>query len=209
MKVRRVVEEEYTWEQIREILAEGKAEETFGLEGELMVKVEGIGETALNILDFDKDKVDGMHTMTVQFRDLVLPKIEFDENGGNVWRKSSLRKKLNSKEFLRKFEEGFRNMVVQVEKKNEKDRETLDTFFVLSTEEHDEGKYRGLEFRRYKMKTNKEGEPESHWKRSEGYGSESRVWTEGAYGITTTKRTDMKMREAPACVLGAVKKEGK
>ena len=40
-------ETEYTWEQIEEILAAGKARETFGEDGQITVQVEGIGEAVL------------------------------------------------------------------------------------------------------------------------------------------------------------------
>ena len=56
MKARTIRETEYTWEQIEEILAAGKARETFGEDGQITVQVEGIGTALLNILDYDKDK---------------------------------------------------------------------------------------------------------------------------------------------------------
>lgn len=53
MKARTIRETEYTWEQIEEILAAGKARETFGEDGQITVQVEGIGTALLNILDYD------------------------------------------------------------------------------------------------------------------------------------------------------------
>ena len=44
MKARTIRETEYTWEQIEEILAAGKARETFGEDGQITVQVEGIGQ---------------------------------------------------------------------------------------------------------------------------------------------------------------------
>lgn len=53
MKARTIRETEYAWEQIEEILAAGKARETFGEDGQITVQVEGIGTALLNILDYD------------------------------------------------------------------------------------------------------------------------------------------------------------
>lgn len=73
MKVRTIRETEYTWKQIEEIMAAGKARETFGEDGQITVRVEGIGTALLNILDYDKDKTadPDMRTMTLQFTDLL------------------------------------------------------------------------------------------------------------------------------------------
>ena len=82
MKARTIRETEYTWEQIEEILAAGKARETFGEDGQITVQVEGIGTALLNILDYDKDKAadPDMRTMTLQFADLPFDEMPFDEN---------------------------------------------------------------------------------------------------------------------------------
>lgn len=81
MKARTIRETEYIWEQIEEILAAGKARETFGEDGQITVQVEGIGTALLNILDYDKDKAadPDMQTMTLQFADLPFDEIPFDE----------------------------------------------------------------------------------------------------------------------------------
>ena len=63
MKARTIRETEYTWEQIEEILAAGKARETFGEDGQITVQVEGIGTALLNILDYDKDKAQIFRSM--------------------------------------------------------------------------------------------------------------------------------------------------
>ena len=49
MKARIIKETEYTWQQIEEILAAGKAKETFGEDGQITVQVEGIGTALLKI----------------------------------------------------------------------------------------------------------------------------------------------------------------
>ena len=98
MKARTIRETEYTWEQIEEILAAGKARETFGEDGQITVQVEGIGTALLNILDYDKDKAadPDMRTMTLQFTDLPFGEMPFDENGCNKWEESSIRRNMNS-----------------------------------------------------------------------------------------------------------------
>lgn len=110
MKARTIRETEYTWEQIEEILAAGKARETFGEDGQITVQVEGIGTALLNILDYDKDKAadPDMRTMTLQFADLPFDEMPFDENGCNKWEESSIRRNMNSIGFKERFEEGFR-----------------------------------------------------------------------------------------------------
>lgn len=127
MKARTIGETEYTWEQIEEILAAGKARETFGEDGQITVQVEGIGTALLNILDYDKDKAadPDMRTMTLQFADLPFDEIPFDENGCNKWEKSSIRRNMNSIAFKERFEEGFRRLLVPVLKENG-DRVALD-----------------------------------------------------------------------------------
>ena len=110
MKARTIRETEYTWEQIEEILAAGKARETFGEDGQITVQVEGIGTALLNILDYDKDKTadPDMRTMTLQFKELLCDEKPFDEKGSNKWEESSIRRNINSTAFKEKFEEGFR-----------------------------------------------------------------------------------------------------
>lgn len=131
MKARTIRETEYAWEQIEEILAAGKARETFGEDGQITVQVEGIGTALLNILDYDKDKAadPDMRTMTLQFADLPFDEIPFDENGCNKWEKSSIRRNMNSIAFKERFEEGFRRLLVPVLKENG-DRVALDKICV-------------------------------------------------------------------------------
>ena len=119
-RARTIRETEYTWEQIEEILAAGKARETFGEDGQITVQVEGIGTALLNILDYDKDKAadPDMRTMTLQFADLPFDEMPFDENGCNKWEKSSIRRNMNSIAFKERFEEGFRRLLVPVLKEN-------------------------------------------------------------------------------------------
>ena len=208
MKARTIRETEYIWEQIEEILAAGKARETFGEDGQITVQVEGIGTALLNILDYDKDKATDpdMRTMTLQFADLPFDEMQFDENGCNKWEKSSIRNYLNSIAFKERFEEGFRKMLVPVLKENDGRKETLDTFFLLSVGEmkDEEKKYRRFRTERDCVKVNADQETGWHWTRSAYKGNETSVWyvTSAGY-VNSTVYAMFSYRFALACVIGA------
>lgn len=207
MKARTIGETEYTWEQIEEILAAGKARETFGEDGQITVQVEGIGTALLNILDYDKDKAadPDMRTMTLQFADLPFDEIPFDENGCNKWEKSSIRRNMNSIAFKERFEEGFRRLLVPVLKENGGRETTLDTFFLLSVEEmkDKEKKYQRFRSERDRVKVNPEQETEWHWTRTAYRGSAYVTWLVYASGYVYYGNAVCSSRFAPACVIGA------
>ena len=203
MKARTIRETEYTWEQIEEILAAGKARETFGEDGQITVQVEGIGTALLNILDYDKDKAadPDMRTMTLQFADLPFDEMPFDENGCNKWEKSSIRRNMNSIAFKERFEEGFRRLLVPVLKENGDREATLDTFFLLSVEEK---KYQRFRSECDRVKVNPEQETEGHWTRSACRGNAYFTWNVYASGNVNNGYTAVySFRFAPACVIGA------
>lgn len=207
MKVRTVSEKEYTWGEIKNILAAGKAKETFGIEGQLTVKIDGKKEAVLNILDYDKDRVteQGVNTMTVQFRDLIFQELPFDENGCNRWKKSSIREYLNGKEFKDMIEEGFRNMIIPAIKECDSDEETVDDFFLLSIEEmkDEEKKYARFRTERDKVKVDESGSTDWHWTRSAYRGNSSHTWYVHSYGYVYYGHAAGALRFAPACVIGA------
>ena len=207
IKARTIRETEYTWEQIEEILAAGKARETFGEDGQITVQVEGIGEAVLNILDYDKDKAANkdMHTMTLQFADLLFDEMPFNEGNCNKWEKSSIRSYMNSIAFKERFEEGFRRLLVPVLKENEDRKATLDTFFLLSVEEmkDKEKKYQRFRSERDCVKVNPEQETEWHWTRSASRGTAYYTWYVSASGYVYNSHAVNSFRFAPACVIGA------
>lgn len=207
MKARTIRETEYTWEQIEEILAAGKARETFGEDGQITVQVEGIGTALLNILDYDKDKTadPDMRTMTLQFTDLLFDEMPFDEKGSNKWEESSIRRNINSTAFKEKFEEGFRRLLVPVLKENGDREATLDTFFLLSVEEmkDEEKKYQRFRSERDCVKVNPEHETEWHWTRSANRGYSYFTWYVGSSGVVDYYSAVYAIRCAPACVIGA------
>ena len=208
MKARTIRETEYTWEQIEEILAAGKARETFGEDGQITVQVEGIGEAVLNILDYDKDKAANkdMHTMTLQFADLLFDEMPFNEGNCNKWEKSSIRSYMNSIAFKERFEEGFRRLLVPVLKENEDRKATLDTFFLLSVEEmkDKEKKYQRFRSERDCVKVNQEQETEWYWTRSASRDNAYGTWSVNASGYVGYYYDAVySIRFAPACVIGA------
>ena len=207
MKARTIREVEYTWEQIEEILAAGKARETFGEDGQITVRVEGIGTALLNILDYDKDKTadPDMRTMTLQFADLPFDEMPFDENGSNKWEESSIRRHINSTAFKEKFEKGFRRFLVPVLKENGDREATLDTFFLLSVEEMkaEEKKYQRFRSERDCVKVNPEQETEWHWTRSAHRGNSCTTWYVSSSGYVSGDNAISALRCAPACVIGA------
>ena len=208
MKARTIRETEYTWEQIEEILAAGKARETFGEDGQITVQVEGIGTALLNILDYDKDKTadPDMRTMTLQFTDLLFDEMPFDEKGSNKWEESSIRRNINSTVFKEKFEEGFRRLLVPVLKENGDREATLDTFFLLSVEEmkDEEKKYQRFRSERDCVKVNPKQEKEWHWTRSADRGLSYSTWCVHSSGYVYHYYYAVgALRCAPACVIGA------
>lgn len=207
MKVRTVSEKEYTWGEIKNILAAGKAKETFGIEGQLTVKIDGKKEAVLDILDYDEDRVteQGVNTMTVQFRDLIFPKLPFDENRRNRWKKSSIREYLNGKEFKDMIEEGFRNMIIPAIKECDSDEETVDDFFLLSIEEmkDEEKKYARFRTERDKVKVDESGSTDWHWTRSAYRSNSYGTWYVNSHGSVDGTDATNALRFAPACVIGA------
>lgn len=208
MKVRTVSEKEYTWEEIKDILAAGKAKETFGIEGQLIVKIDGKKDAVLNILDYDKDRVteQGMNTMTVQFRDLIFGEQPFDKNGSNRWETASLREYLNSKKFKNMFEEGFRNMIIPTIKECDFGIKIADDFFLLSKEEmeDEEKKYAKFRSEKDRVKANEEGMTDWYWTRSASRGNSYGAWCMNSSGhVIYDLDAANALRFAPTCVIGA------
>lgn len=204
MEARVITKKNYTWEEVGDILEAGRGEKTFGL-GKMIVKVEGIGAALLKILDYDKDKsaMDPMaHTATVWFERLDFDERPFDEKGSNQWAKCSLRKDINSVEFKSRFEEGFRKLLTPVLKKDDGEEDTLDTFFLLSRKELEgEGRYRGIETEKDRIKVNLDGETDWHWTRSAYRGGAGHAWYVPPSGYVFNYYATYAFRFAPACVL--------
>ena len=186
MVVRRTVSAAFTWEQFKEILAAGNAKETFGRKGEIDIQIEGIGTVAIQILDYDKDKpaVSGIsHTMTLCVRGLVFDPEPFGDN--NKWEESTLREKLNSEEFINRFEEAFRSLIIPVERENTSGVTTIDRVSLLSLDEikDPEKKYAFFETEKDRVKVTRDGETWPHRLRSANRNNASNAWNVGSDGV--------------------------
>lgn len=208
MKARKIIENTYTWNQVKKILETGRAREEFGVGGEFTVMAEGIGEVVMQILDFDRERVvpsGKNHNMTVMFRDLILEETQFDKDGNNTWRTSSLRIELNSPMFINRFEEGFRNLIVPVLKDNTDGIDTEDTFFLVSNDElkNKKKRYAFFETEKDRVKVNKNGETDWYWTRSAYRSNANYVMYVNSSGGVNSARAWHAYAYAPIVVLSA------
>ena len=205
MVVRRTVSAAFTWEQFKEILAAGNAKETFGRKGEIDIQIEGIGTVAMQVLDYDKDKpaVSGIsHTMTLCVRDLVFDPEPFGDN--NKWEESTLREKLNSEEFINRFEEAFRSLIIPVERENTSGVTTIDRVSLLSLDEikDPEKKYAFFETEKDRVKVTRDGETWPHRLRSANRGYASYAWNVNSDGFAYNSSAFNAYRSSPLVTIG-------
>lgn len=205
MVVRRTVSAAFTWEQFKEILASGNAKETFGRKGEIDIQIEGIGTVAMQILDYDKDKpaVSGIsHTMTLCVRDLVFDPEPFGDN--NKWEESTLREKLNSEEFINRFEEAFRNLIIPVERENTSGVTTIDKVSLLSLDEikDPEKKYAFFETEKDCIKVTEDGKTWPHRLRSAHRGCAYYAWFVYSDGSADYGNAFRAYRSSPLVTIG-------
>ena len=205
MVVRRTVSAAFTWEQFKEILAAGNAKETFGRKGEIDIQIEGIGTVAIQVLDYDKDKpaVSGIsHTMTLCVRDLVFDPEPFGDN--NKWEESTLREKLNSEEFINRFEEAFRSLIIPVERENTSGVTTIDRASLLSLNEikDPEKKYAFFETEKDRVKVTRDGETWPHRLRSAYRGVANYAWSVDSDGSAYYDGARNESRFSPLVTIG-------
>lgn len=205
MVVRRTVSAAFTWEQFKEILAAGNAKETFGRKGEIDIQIEGIGTVAMQVLDYDKDKpaVSGIsHTMTLCVRDLVFDPEPFGDN--NKWEESTLREKLNSEEFINRFEEAFRSLIIPVERENTSGVTTIDRVSLLSLDEikDPEKKYAFFETEKDRVKVTRDGETWPQRLRSAYRGSAIYAWYVSSAGGAGYNNAFIAYRSSPLVTIG-------
>lgn len=206
MKIITTLERKTTFTEIKKALSNGTARELFGGAGSISVEVEGIGTAIFDIIGYDSEKLadkDKKHSMTLWMRDLLFDEMAFDEEGSNRWENSSIRKYINSKAFIERFEPGFRKLLSPVYKKNDDRADTKDTFFLLSKEEL-EGGYEFFKTERDRVKVNKKGETDWHWTRSAGRGGAGNPWYVDTSGYVNYSNAIWARRFSPACVISAV-----
>lgn len=205
MVVRRTVSAAFTWEQFKEILAAGNAKETFGRKGEIDIQIEGIGTVAMQVLGYDKDKpaVSGIsHTMTLCVRDLVFDPEPFGDN--NKWEESTLREKLNSEEFINRFEEAFRSLIIPVERENTSGVTTIDRVSLLSLDEikDPEKKYAFFETEKDRVKVTRDGETWPYRLRSAHRGIARYAWYVSSDGSAYYGNAFDAYRSSPLVTIG-------
>lgn len=191
-----------TWEQLKEIIEAGKAKEFFGGKGSISVEMEGVGAVTFDIIGYDAEKLaeDKQHSITLWMRNLILNKMAFSTEDNNKWEESYIRKHINSEEFIKRFEPGFRKLLSPVYKDNGKFPETYDVFFLLSKEEL-EGGYEYINTEADRVKVDENGETDVHWTRSATRGNASYTWYVNTSGNVSCNNAYWAYRFSPACVI--------
>lgn len=195
-------EDKLTWEELGETIEAGKAQEFFGGKGSISVEVEGIGTVIFDIIGYDAEKLaeDKQHSITLWMRNLILDKMAFSTEGNNKWEESDIRKHINSEEFIKRFETGFRELICPVYKDNGECIDTVDRFFLLSKEEL-EGGYEYINTEADRVKVDENGETDVHWTRSAYRGDANYAWCVSTSGIVSGYSAGWAIRFSPACVI--------
>lgn len=195
-------EDKLTWEELGEIIEAGKAKEFFGGKGSISVEMEGVGAVTFDIIGYDAEKLaeDKQHSITLWMRNLILNKMAFSTEDNNKWEESYIRKHINSEEFIKRFEPGFRKLLSPVYKDNGEVSETYDVFFLLSKEEL-EGGYEYINTEADRVKVDENGETDVHWTRSANRGSANYTWYVTSGGNVTCNNAHWAYHFSPACVI--------
>ena len=205
---KRKTETEYisTWENLKYYIKIGKAREFFGENASMEIQVEGFGAVVFDVLDYDKEKLvdkNKQHSVTLAVRDLIFDPMPFSENGNNSWGESDIRKHINSKEFINRFEPEFRELLCEVYKDNgPRGKETIDTFFLPSVSELNGG-YEFFKNEKTRVKVNDEGETNWYWTRSARLGTAYSVYGVSPSGYCYDAYAGSDNRCLPACTIAA------
>ena len=201
-QIERKIKESMSWEEIGQIIYEGRSREVFGEKGSISVEVAGIGTVIFDIIGYDAEKLmdPGKHSMTLWMHDLLFEEMPFSAEGNNKWEDSDIRKYLQSDSFIKRFEPGFRKLLSPVYKDNGKFPETYDVFFLLSKEEL-EGGYEYINTEADRVKVNENGENDVHWTRSANRGYAYSTWAVVASGSVYSGYANWAHRFSPACVI--------
>lgn len=140
------------------------------------------------------------HSITLQPVRLIGEPKPFDEDGKNVWSTSSIRKYLNSDEFITRYAEDMKKYTALVEKETEGDAPTVDRFFLLSLDEI-RGGYPAFQTEKDRIKVDLEGETDWHFLRSAYRGVACDTWYVSASGYVNSSSAIGANRFAPACVI--------
>ena len=201
-QIERKIKESMSWEEIGQIIYEGRSREVFGEKGSISVEIEGVGTAIFDIIGYDAEKLmdPGKHSMTLWMRDLLFKKMPFSAEGNSKWGDSYISKYLQSDSFIKRFEPGFRKLLSPVYKDNGKSPETYDVFFLLSKEEL-EGGYEYINTEAERVKVDENGETDAHWTRSASRGFASHTWYVDTSGFVGISNANWAGRFSPACVI--------
>lgn len=189
-------------EKFQEVIRNGKAAKTFKVHDKIVLTFDG-REELHEIIGIDAEELvdkDLKHSVTIQQVRLIGEERAFDEDGCNDWSKCSLRKYINSKEFISRYEEDMEKYTALVIKKNGNYEDTKDRFFLLSKDEVCGG-YPAFKTERDRIKTDLNGETDWHRLRSAIRGIASSAWFVHASGSVSFSYAIYASRFAPACVI--------
>ena len=189
-------------EKFQEVIRNGEAAKTFKVHDKIVLTFDG-REELHEIIGIDAEElVDKKlkHSATIQPVRLIGEERAFDEDSCNDWSKCSLRKYINSKEFISRYAEDIEKYTALVIKKNGNYEDTQDRFFLLSKDEVCGG-YPVFKTERDRIKTDLNGETDWHRLRSANRGNAINAWYVYASGDVSSSNAIYAYRFAPACVI--------
>lgn len=189
-------------EKFQEVIRNEEAAKTFKVHDKIVLTFDR-REELHEIIGIDAEELvdkDLKHSVTIQPVRLIGEERAFDEDGCNDWSKCSLRKYINSKEFISRYAEDIEKYTALVIKKNGNYEDTQDRFFLLSKDEVCGG-YPAFKTERDRIKTDLNGETDWHRLRSAHRGSASYAWYVNASGSVNNLSAINANRFAPACVI--------
>lgn len=189
-------------EKFQEVIRNGEAAKTFKVHDKIVLTFDG-REELHEIIGIDAEELmdkNLKHSATIQSVRLIGEERAFDEDGCNDWSKCSLRKYINSKEFISRYAEDIEKYTALVIKKNGNYEDTQDRFFLLSKDEVCGG-YPVFKTERDRIKTDLNGETDWHRLRSVHRGYANNAWCVFASGGVYYSGAIYAYRFAPACVI--------
>lgn len=209
MEVIRRVNEQLTWEKVKEALLTGKAEKVLKVGDQITVQHEDLGKVLFDVLDHNREELEPgtrKNSITLQMHTLLEPEryAKQIKKGCNDWETSEIRERINRRSFIMGFEEQFIELLTPAYKKNDEKRKTLDTFFLLSTEEmaEDGTRYALYENKANMIKTDQYGNGQTYWTRTACNKNGYELYYVYASGnINAGLHAKKKYRYAPACVI--------
>lgn len=188
-------------EKFQEVIRNGEAEKTFKVHDKIVLTFDG-REELHEIIGIDAEELADKnlkHSVTIQPVYLIGEARPFDEYGCNDWSKCSLRKYINSKEFMSRYKEDMEKYTALVVKKNGNYEDTQDRFFLLSEDEVCGGYPAFAE--RDRIKTDLNGETDWRRLRSACRDNANCVRYVNVRGCALNYSAVIAVRFAPACAI--------